>query len=345
MQVTLSQGSQYAPPVTVCPARTGKVKQSMSRDTVKNLFIVPSMPRFYQQLLSGIGSYQELGNRIIGQIKTAHAFRQTEQVRELSKLLLNFPIKEYQLIGQYYVLWCGCRERNYKAGILENVIEQSQTYKTRALQSRAAIEVYQGNFTDALRFYAESFKTSPSVSEYIETTKAIAFIKSVEGFHDLALKDLEGLIPILRYAEPFAYYDILNSYAVELGEAGRAYEASNVSSIVLASPFAPAYPEWQDTHADLNLRQKRRSTVTITRTRKLPEQQPKPKQGKPKDNVIKFPTAKKLPMPDEDEFSIPLAPLQALGLILTAVLGDRITEDEVEKICNNYYRVIMDWYS
>src|SRR5215216_4660223 len=223
----------------------------MSKDTDKSLFIVSSMPRLYQQLLVSIGTYEELGTRIVKQIKQYHSFRRLDEIRELGQILVNLPIEEYRLIGQYYLLWCGCREKKYHASILENVIEQSLTYKTRALQSRAAIEVYKGNFTDALHFYAESFKTQPSVSEYIETTKAIAFIKSVEGFHDLALKDLESLVPILRYAEPFAYYDILNSYAVELGMTGRKQEARNISRVVLASPFAYAYPEWYETANDL----------------------------------------------------------------------------------------------
>jgi tetratricopeptide (TPR) repeat protein len=317
----------------------------MSRDTDKNLFIVPSMPRFYQQLLSGIGSYQELGNRIIGQIKVAHAFRQIERVRELSELLINYPIKEYRLIGHYYIVWCDGREAKYNTDLLERIIEQTTAYKTEAMSSLAAFEGYQGRIDASLYYYTEALKTSPSFSDYIVLIRSIAALKSVEGFHESALRDLENLLPIIKHAEPLVYYDFLNSYAIELGEAGRNDEARNVSSIVVASPFAPAYPEWQDTYADLNLKQKRRSSVTITRQGKLLKHQPKPKQSRAKDNVIKFPTAKKLPKPDENEFGIPLAPLQALGLILTAVLGDRITEDEVEKICNNYYRVIMDWYS
>jgi hypothetical protein len=317
----------------------------MSRDTDNNRFIVPSMPRFYQQLLSGIESYQELGNRIIGQIKAAHAFRQIEKVRELSGILINSPIKEYQLAAQYYLAWCQCRESNYDTRMLDRVITQSRGYRVKALLSRGAFEGYQGNLETASYFYLEAARAKPTLSEYIIAAKSISFIKSLEGFHKSALKDLDNLIPIMRYAEPVVYYDFLNSYAVELGAAGRAYEASNVSSIVLASPFAPAYPEWQDTYADLNLKQKNHSSITVPR---LPKQQPKPKHAKPKDNVIKFPLAERLSAesaPDESGFSIPLAPLQALGLILTAVLGDRITEDEVEKICNNYYRVIMDWYS
>ena len=75
----------------------------MSKETDKSLFIAPSMPRLYQQLLTGVASYEALGKRIISQIKAAQAFRQTEQVRELARILINIPIKEYQLIAQYYL--------------------------------------------------------------------------------------------------------------------------------------------------------------------------------------------------------------------------------------------------
>jgi hypothetical protein len=46
----------------------------MSKDTDKNLFIVSSIPRLYQQLFTGIASYETIGSRIIRQIKAAHAF-------------------------------------------------------------------------------------------------------------------------------------------------------------------------------------------------------------------------------------------------------------------------------
>src|SRR5436853_5430268 len=100
---------QGLPPDCVCPPKAGKDKHSMSKQTAKNLFIVSSMPRLYQHLLSGIASYEALGNRIVKQIKAAHAFRQTDTVKELSRILINIPIKEYQLIGLYYLVWCKCR--------------------------------------------------------------------------------------------------------------------------------------------------------------------------------------------------------------------------------------------
>jgi tetratricopeptide (TPR) repeat protein len=331
--------------MTLCPAKAGKDKQSMSKQTDKSLFIVPSMPRFYQQLLSGVESHQALGNRIIRQIKAAHAFRQVEHVKELARVLINNPIKEYRLIAQYYLVWSECRKSHYDATTLERIVEQTQTYKAKALISRAAFEVYKGNMSEALHFYTEALRTNPILPDYIKASTGIATVKSMEGFHASALRDLEHLLPLLGHADPLNYFEVTNSLAVELGEVGRLQEARNVSSLVLASPFIYAYPEWQETHAELSLKQKNHSSVTVP---SLPKQQPKPKQSRLKDNVIKFPLAERLSaksVTEESGFSIPLAPLQALGLILKAVLGRRITDEEVENICNNYYEVIMDWYS
>jgi hypothetical protein len=75
----------------------------MSKQTENSLFIISPLAvkhaGLYQQLLRGVVSFQELGNRIIQQIKIAHAFRQVETVRELARILINIPIKEYQLIS------------------------------------------------------------------------------------------------------------------------------------------------------------------------------------------------------------------------------------------------------
>jgi hypothetical protein len=233
----------------------------MSKQTETSLFMVSSVPRLYQQLLSGVASYQALGNRIVKQIKTAQAFRHVEYVRELSKILINIPIKEYKLIAQYYFLWCDCRESKFDTDALEVIIEQSQTYKAQALSSRAAFEGYKGNPESAARFYLEGLKTRHTASEHIGLKLGIAMIKSMEGFHASALKDMEQLIPVIHYAEPQLFYNLLNSYATEVGTAGRLYEARNISRFVLASPFAFAYREWRETAEELRL--PRRSMVAL----------------------------------------------------------------------------------
>jgi hypothetical protein len=82
----------------------------------------------------------------------------------------------------------------------------------------------------------------------------VAVINSLEGNHQDALAVLENLFPIahsMRRANPQVYYDYLNSFAVELTEAGRLQEAEQACRITLASPFANAYPEWRETWQDV----------------------------------------------------------------------------------------------
>jgi hypothetical protein len=41
---------------------------------------------------------------------------------------------------------------------------------------------------------------------------------------------------------------------------------------------------------------------------------------------------------------IEITPLKLLAVILKVVLTDRITDEEVEKICSVYYKTIQDWW-
>lgn len=309
------------------------------------------MPRMYKQLLTGVASYEVLGKRVIDRIQLAHAFRQVEQVKELVAILINIPIKEYQLIAQYYLVWCKCRDLDYRTDALEKIIEQSQTYKTKALFSRAAIEVYQGNLDHAAYFYNEALKTSPTISEYIDLSRSIAGLKSLEGYHQSALRDLENLVPLINRANPRLYYDFLNSYAVELGKVGRMDEAENVSRLTIASPFAPHYPEWHATYSEIRLTRKRRSTISISRLQEQLEPEPiEVIEPELSSNVVQFPVAQPVTPDFETTLDtlttdgIVFTPLQLLGIILKLVLKNRITDFEIDKITTAYYRAIKDMW-
>lgn len=41
---------------------------------------------------------------------------------------------------------------------------------------------------------------------------------------------------------------------------------------------------------------------------------------------------------------ISLTPLQLLEVILKAALKDRITDEEVKRICSTYYKTLEDWW-
>ena len=42
--------------------------------------------------------------------------------------------------------------------------------------------------------------------------------------------------------------------------------------------------------------------------------------------------------------SIEVTPLQLLAIILRCVLKDRITDEEVERICSVYYKTVEEWW-
>jgi tetratricopeptide (TPR) repeat protein len=236
----------------------------MSVKVANSRFIVPSLAGFCQHLTSSVSSFQELGNRVAHEAEVAQAFRHIERLEELGSILSNFPLKEYRLMGQYYLGWSAYRKGENVQETFEQIVEQSKTYKATALIDLANIDFDKGDFVSALKNCIEATKRADSLSTALKAVRSVAILKSLEGSHQRALKDLERIYPLIKYASPIVRYQYLNSYAVELGEVGRIEEAQKVSQITLASPYAFAYPEWRETEQDLALRgYKSRSSVRV----------------------------------------------------------------------------------
>jgi hypothetical protein len=214
--------------------------------------------------LSGISNTVGLAKRLISTADVAQNMRQTDTVRDCGLILSNFPVKEYQLIGQYYLGWLACCNGNLIPPVFfERIFEQSKTHKAKALITLGGLAAANGNYEDEFRYQTEALKYS-DLPTTIKTLRGMAVVKAKEGFHKSALRDLETLVPVLRFAQPPVYYDALNSLAVEYLEVGRLEEAQNICRITLASPYLFAYPEWRETGQDLALRgYKSRSFVPI----------------------------------------------------------------------------------
>jgi tetratricopeptide (TPR) repeat protein len=237
------------------------VKVASSRLTESS---ITRFSELYQHVLRNVLSFQKLGDRLIREADAARSFRHIDKIEEMGRLLSNIPIREYQLIGQYYVGWAGCLKGETPQKLLEEVVEQSETYKAKAFISLAGIEAQRGDPNSELRCFTQALKYANNASTRIEALRGIVVIKAKEGFNKQALQDLEQMLPLARYGDVRTYYDYLNSLAVELGESGRVEEAQNVCRITLASPYAFAYPEWRETEQDLALRgYKSRSLVPI----------------------------------------------------------------------------------
>jgi hypothetical protein len=142
------------------------------------------------------------------------------------------------------------------------------------MQSLGTNSCRKGDYQTALSHYREAdrFASCSNIYDAYATfgsLKMAAVINGLEGNHRGAVVLLENLFPLantVRSSQPHVYYDYMNSLAVELCEVGRLEGARNVSEIVLASPFASAYPEWRETLDEIELRgwPAARSVVAVT---------------------------------------------------------------------------------
>jgi len=242
----------------------------MSKPTAASFFIEsPSLgnsSELYQVLLHGIDSYHQLGNRLIQLAEHAHAFRHFDRVREYGQALSRVPIKAYQTIGIYFLAVAvncnGKGDQDEARRLFELAIDTApDTYKVKATLSLGALSYNKRDFDSSFYFYRKGLKSKKLSAAGLHAIRALSVLKAIEGSHTQAIKDLESILPVIKYAPAHIYFDILNSYAVELGEVGRKEEAKNIMRVVLASPFVFAYPEWRETAADLKA--VNRSSVVI----------------------------------------------------------------------------------
>lgn len=243
-----------------------------------------SQAEFYQviasKLVRGVHKREvsgSLGENLVAMAEKAHAFRQMEMLDQMSQALTTLPLsRSYEAIGRYYQ---GVSTQRFGRGDLERAIELFERaaesapphYRIRAIISLAANSRHKSDNQTALSLYsaAGQLVSQNGVHDLyamVHTHKMVAVINSEEGNHQKGLALLETLFPVanaLRASQPQVFFDYLNSFAVELCAVGRLEEARNVSAIVIASPFAAAYPEWRETHDEIELRGYRSSRATV----------------------------------------------------------------------------------
>lgn len=222
-----------------------------------------------------------MGNSLVILAEHAHAFRKMDILERVSRTLADSPMLRYEDVGRYYEALCihrfGHGDVQRAIRLLEQVADVAPlAFRAKAMLSMGSISVRIGDNQSASALYREAarFLSRSRINDLyttIHTQKMIAVLNSVEGNHRGAVSLLENLLPLahtMRSSQPHVYYDYLNSLAVELCEVGRLEEARNVSRIVLASPYAGAYPEWGDTRDEIQLRGWRasRSTVAFSQT-------------------------------------------------------------------------------
>jgi hypothetical protein len=289
----------------------------MSKQTETNFFMFPPKALkyvgFYQELLKGIVDYERLGKRLVMLSEQARAFRQFDGLSEYALILSKLPLKRYQSIGQYYLALSVCRngrgELDKARAILEKVASDAPLkYRAHAMVTLSSISWDINQPENTLRYCIEASRISGFSEITVKALRGIAVLKSFEGFHKSALRDLENMYQIVKYAPPHIYFDYLNSLAIELADCGRLYEARNVSKIVCSSPLISIYPEWQETAREL--KEPNRSFISIPGSlpqveRKHveiePEPIPEPEQEERPADVLPFTRPKEAPPPPKPD--------------------------------------------
>ena len=238
-------------------------------------------PGYFQQLIHvllarhvyTVEGFQYLGRQLVAITRQAYLGRQMDVVEQVSQIMLALPISdEFRNLALYYQAHGLSRQKDFSQArqLFETIAEKATPeYRASALQYIGATYFDNGQPDAALPFYLTAGKVAADCDllTYIKSQKMTAVVRSLHGDHKQALALLENLFPLVRTIGkyyPAAYYDFLNSLAVELGEVGRLGEAKAACSIALASSFAPAYPEWAETRDELEAKRTSATPSIIT---------------------------------------------------------------------------------
>lgn len=278
-----------------------------------NIFFIPSSisgnsaePRdavsyhgYFQQLIHAslarsiytIEGFRSLARQLAFIARHAHWAKEMDVVEQATQVMLALPISDQrENTARYYQALCMKQRGDFEGAgrLLERVAEEATPhYRARALQVIGATYFERGEVDSSLRFYLAAGKAAAGCDllTLAASQKMTAVVRSIHGDHKQALAELEKLFPLVRAVGkyyPVLYYDFLNGLAVELGEVGRVAEAEAALSIALASPFAPAYPEWAETRDEIAAK-RISATPSVISVRRAPEAAPSPQPEPPRE--------------------------------------------------------------
>jgi tetratricopeptide (TPR) repeat protein len=261
-------------------------------------------------------------------------------LEEASSILVSLPVASARQIGLYYqALAIRRKGQPDQAKLLfETVADNGPlAYRARAIQSLGFIHREQGQLDEAMRLYLEALRAAPDneAGGLLTTLMAhleVSIIKSISGDHQRALDSLEKLSPLVRLVaaqDSYYFYAYHNALAVELGELGRIAEADKILVVALSSPFAPAHPEWSETHNELEAKRDFVTPSQIAFSR-APEVIPSPRAGLHRSPKPERAAAFYQLICEPSSFQIPFTLLAAVAVI-TAVGESRIILDRLEE--------------
>ena len=292
----------------------------------------------------------EVGQWLSSVAQQGYALRRFDAVAQASQLLTSLPgPASWRSVGRYYDVFRSIRDGRLDdaAGRLDGLAGQvPAAFRGRVLNSLAGVLFDAGDCQAALPVYVRAAQVSSGRdwASVLTAQRMIAVIKSVAGDQRGALEQLESLFPLARLIgsdQPHEFYNFLNSYAYELGEAGRLVEAANVCTIVLASTLIDAYPEYRETAGEIAIRGYRTPASFISLTGIT----------LPSNNILMMPvgTAPSMPTsanrPSAGAASVPTSIQAWIENKMTDKAGARVDADEADETAPDIVMKIMELLS
>jgi hypothetical protein len=203
----------------------------------------------------------------------AYGARDFVTLDELSQVMLAIPRKSAQDAARYYAAVIAKR-----VGQLDHAIELLSTLnQPRAIQTLATVCENRGEWGEAIRLHVEAMRVGQAIDTLavINAQLQLSAFKSLDGDHQASLEDLQRLHPFVALAtpqHPHLWPLFHNDLAFELLQLGRIEEARAASAVAVASPIAHAYPEWQETAAEITERQSSRAIITVAIPLEAPDE-------------------------------------------------------------------------
>ena len=143
--------------------------------------------------------FELLGRQLAAVARHAYFARQTETMKEASRLMLALPLsQELKSIAQYYQAIGVWKQGNADEArrIFGNVINTAlRSYQAQGLLSTGATYFGQGQFEAALPYYVAAIQVGgdQDFQTLVTAQRMIAVVRSIHDDHQWALADLERL--------------------------------------------------------------------------------------------------------------------------------------------------------
>ncbi len=310
-------------------------------------------------LISGLhseGFLVEFSTRLASIADDAYVRRRFDVVGSVGQLIRGLPpSRELESVGHFYEalsLNRGARGDAVGAGkMFERIAETAPLrYRARAMLALAGNSFTAGDRRTAMSFYLEVMERARrdrilDPMTLYAASRMTAVIRSMEGDHRGAVADLERMVPLARMAalvQPYAYYDYMNTLAVELGELGRLEQARHAAQIAIASPFASAYPEWRETFDEIEAKQPRasRSVVEVPHPVADHGSVTQTRDETNRDNLLRLPAAELSAGAGQTGRHLPAHPARVINLHewkatlkgSSAPLRDRLSPEQMKRM-------------